>query len=418
MIGWSLIPDESTNNATLLSCIPGVTRLYVYGQWLYQTMVTVGGAECVQQGSGDAAWYRICVLPIIEPAVPDLLYDLVVRSDKGQVVVAGVIGFIDKPSISALSQCWSDGGFMGLPPGSLSRCSAGEVITVTGRLFTQTNLTLTRVTLLTTYQPIINFTCLTPHIVNDSALTCVLPYSNLTNVLGSLLSLTVEWSGGWITNSLARYVYDYADAPRVLSVSGCGNQTSGVSTGLALSHCQPGNAITLVGTQLNVTGGGIVNAWTTPRYWSAYSYCSDLQVQSSNVVVCQLPTLDEAPELLLYPDLTAVLIERRDDRLYFASNCFTISFAQPSSSSSSTGLSIPRDSDTANGDRTALIASLTTVLTVALLTGVSVALWWRLKRPKRASEDWEACRAGEDRWSRMSDPTGIGHGLGVELTDR
>ena len=400
-------PVLVNNVSTFPHCLPGVSLISLYGQWLYWTSITVGGALC-DNSKGPNGHYNsepdqvVCRLPNFASSLTGGLYDVVFNSTQGAVLtLPGIVGFTSQPSIVSVSACWSDGTYItDSPP---LRCLAGETVTVYGRRFLSAGLTLTNVTLLLRSAAPVLLLCLNLTVVSDSALSCVLPPTSAAGM--SAWDLHTVWGGNYTSNRLAPTIYDYAYAPRILSVSGCG-QSSSLSTGLALTGCQQGDVITVSGINLAAVAVNIRSTASASTGYSSF-YCAPLTVLSNETATCQLPTAPEFPSLLWSAQYNLSMLQPGHATWPpVASNYFIVSFAPPcspycSSSASPSSVSLfsssssfstgggggGASSTSSSGSTVAVVAS---VLSVLALLGLVAAGWWLWRQRVRRGDGKEA----------------------------
>ena len=365
------------NLSTYPTCVPGIDTLMISGKWLYDVSVTVGGYPCTTNVYSSGVGYQ-CLLPIIEPFVSGAMYDVVVQNEQGVIVLPGVVGFTSLPSLAAVSVCWWS-GLWAINGNPLSRCVAGETLTVTGRRFMQQSTSLVNVTFTTqpsaiTGGPPFTFTCLTPTILNDTTLTCVLPPVNRAGILGQALTVGTTWSDGYSTNQLTRYIYDWPNAPRILCMQGCG-MSSNLSSGLGLQNCQQGEVITLQGTNLEIPGGWLAQSLYITGFpvW----YCAPLTVQSNRSITCQLATAAEYALPVYGAEFTLILRPINSPGYGFGSNAFTIAFTS-SPASSSGGANGGNEGSSGDSMTVAVVASVLSVM--ALLGLVAAGVYYSRTR--------------------------------------
>jgi hypothetical protein len=163
-------------------------------------------------------------------------------------VLPGVVAYTNLPSLAAVSLCWWD-DFLGcgrhLP---IPLCGRGDshhhrpLLHATGHFTRPRHL----------HYPILcdqlrsSLRFHLPHTYHPQRhyLTCGLPSVNRTGILGQALTVGTTWSDGYSTNQLSRYIYNYPNPPRILSVQGFG-MSGDLSSGLGLQGCQQGEMITL-----------------------------------------------------------------------------------------------------------------------------------------------------------------------------
>ena len=273
-------------------CTPLVSYLNIYGQYMYDMAVTVGGVPCATLVVQNAGLVR-CLLPILPGVGP---YDLVVSDPVAATTnfytSTGLISYTSQPTLAAVTTCTDTGAvnMQGFYFGGL--CYEGTTITVSGANFPVADST---VQVMAVYQygfPSRTLTvyCGNPAVVSSTAITCTLPYLNTVanaslappQTLYGNAAVQLSFASGTLTsNTLNLQLYIAATSPVIYSVTGCA-----VSNGaLQMSYCGSGSLITITGA--NFLGGQPYisvqgqNAWT----------CTVRNVSASQVI-CSLPFFD------------------------------------------------------------------------------------------------------------------------------
>ena len=417
------------NMSTYPFCVPGIDSMIVYGKWLYDVNVSVGSYPCTTNMYSTAVSYQ-CLLPIIEPYVSGAMYDVTVQNEQAVIVLPAAIGFTSQPSLAAVSICWQL-NYFAVNGNPLSRCMAGDTLTITGRRFMQQSTALVNVTFITQPSPIsggspFTFACLTPTILSDTSIACVLPSINRTGIFGQPLTIGTAWSDGYSSNQLAtRYIYDWPYAPRIASVEGCG-MSSDLTSGLSLHDCQQGETITLRGTNFDIAG-----SWQAQSIYNGRPswYCASLAVLSNDTITCQLATEAEYSVAVYGLPYTLFLRPINPPGYGFASNTFNVSFAPSGSSSSSSSSSGAADGGSEGSSaRSMTVAIVASVLGALAVIAVLAGGWYYYYRtgcpqtgpPTRRSTDEaeveNADRAtGGSRWGRLFPSSSADSAAEVEL---
>jgi hypothetical protein len=350
---------QRVNVTTYPACFPGNSALELQGQWLHHLNVTVAGVEC-KHITGfypeSTPTLHLCHLPTLSPSA--IMHDVLVQNEQGELLLTAIVGFSPTPTLSSISRCWDDGSKRhGWPlPEQVSRCSAGDVISIRGMGFLDNTTELLSINIQPIYSKEVTrpLLCLDAAVLSDELLSCVLPllpHGKEAEYFMRDLYVSATWSNTFSSNHLVARLYDYPTAPRIFSVQGCGmtaelsshisfTSPSFPSLRLALSGCQPGDVITIVGRNLNVSSGPLLKslAHTTTGYtvWT----CADTTLRSSSLVTCRLPNVTDSyhAPLKQYVPYNVSLTPMRDydERSYathVSSNYFSISFSPRSSHS-------------------------------------------------------------------------------------
>ena len=443
---YGVQPVLVSNVTTFPNCVPGVNAITLYGQFLFWTNITVGGAVCNNRISSNTAWINQptqvgCTLPIVEPDLLGAMYDVVFNGTQGTVLtLPGIIGFTAQPSIASVAPCWSDGGYFTWNI-QTARCLPGETLTVYGRHFLAPGFILTNVTIdsWSSSAGPLSF-CTNLSVISDSALTCVLPAEGSGEAMDAAY-LQTTWNGNYSTNQLTASIFDFPTAPRILSVSGCG-QSSDLSSGLSLSGCQPAAVITLSGFNLAATSAlfDVFSLSSSSTGFTSF-YCAPLSVLSNETATCSLPDASEDVSLLYYTPYRVLMVQRGSGWPPVSSNYFSISLA-PAASSASSPSSTPSlapsstpfptsSSASASGGggggsgssaTVPAVASVLSVVAVLLLVGAGCWLWRRRVQrgaSKDAGASWTSGDSSETiagGWQSFGS-AGADSSAGIELTD-
>ena len=379
---------------------PGVSTLRVYGQSLYNLSMSIGGVQVMpyfQQGTTN---YNF-VLPAVEPYTPQL-YDAVFSTASGQVRLPSAVAFTANASISGFLPCWDDGLFTYSWRYAVWHCQTNDTLTVLGSRL-RSAPSLPTIVIRDLFSGGTTRACADPVIVSDSVLTCTMP-TPPDSWVGGVLQAVGSWpDGAGLSTSSTIYAWDSDSAPRILSVAGCGGQSSSLTSGLALSGCHQGDVLHLTGR--GFAGGSWIPVSATRVTRSAETtstnfLCVNLTVLSDSSLTCAIP----------YPDEWADMQEDQPYSLILYPEGAAFSFGGPTfkgGNSNSISLTFgdrpppPPTSDTASDgtDRSALVAGLTVGLVVLAAAVVAVVVMrWRQSRREQGEGLGEA-----KWWDRLVD---------------
>ena len=385
---YGIAPTFNGSVTTYSGCIPGESQLSIEGRYLFGVSVTVGGFECSTDEDYNYAFLTelLCTLDDGDQLTPNLAYDVVIATDEGRAVIPQAIAFTSQPSLSHVLPCWDDGGFypyFGFP---VPRCMIGDTLTVVGRRLLRGGLEVSRVSFETFYappSPYIN--CSNPQIISDTELTCVMLPNSDPDYIMRTAKLVSQWGGSYTTNAFFTYPYDFLDAPRILSIEGCGMMATNPQA-LFLTSCQPGDSLLLSGYNLNVLGGIAIQSIRHESTNYSVFACAQVQVWNASTVSCTLPSLTEFPALLNFSQYNVTLSRATYQPLgsaaEFTSNYFAVTFGDAS---------VPPTPDTSQGssggggDTVAVVVSVV-VLVVAIAVSVGIK-WWMCRRKGRGETE-------------------------------
>ena len=396
---WSSTPPFT-------QCIPFASQLLLYGSYLYDAQVTVGGAQCIANSN---AMSITCWMPVIPDYVPGQYYDVQLVNTAGAVSLAGLISFVGGPVLTYMTQCVNYG--IGAPRQLGGGCQPGTPVLIYGvGFYPDDSLQI----LFTRFGPTANFSCLQPSFINSTTLSCTLPTaasssSNVSMFLGRAVSLQVSFgSAGVLTNSISVTALDWPNPPLVSTVSG---SCSASNSALAVIGCAMGTVLTMSGSNLNGTSvsvyssGPIVQNGVSLGF--TYFQCV-LQSVSPSAISCLLPTPGDEIMGSITPGVSYKFFSTMMDSNGRSrrANTFSVAFAPAASAlTSSTGGGGGGDGGGGGGSSTSviLIGVLVPVL-VLLLVLVSVLLWRRWVLTKRAnSGSGAAAPSAGDRFEHFTD---------------
>ena len=373
-----------------MDCIPGQSSLNIQGRYLFDVTVTVGGFECsTSKTVSSSNWATpnelVCTLDDGDELIPGVAYDIVITTDEGRVVIPKAIGFTAQPTLSHVLPCWDDGGFypkFGFP---VPRCMANDTMTVAGNRLLRSGMQVSRLSFETFYappRPYLN--CSAPSVTSDTTISCVLPSNTNRDYIMRSATLVSQW-GSFMSNGFMTYPYDYLDAPRILSISGCGMMANN-SKALFLTGCQPGDSLQLSGYNLNVTGGAAIRSIRHVSTNFSMLACADVQVWSTSMVTCRLPNLDDFPQLVNLSQYN-VTISKQGGVTDFSSNYFAVTFGQTAVPVVDPILPPPTDLGKSSGHEAETVAvAVSVVVVVAMLVGLSWWVWRRKGQSKAGAE--------------------------------
>ena len=316
---------------TYTNCIPGITALQIQGRYLFDVTVTVGGFVCDTSSRYGYAYptQLVCILDDGDVLTPNLPYDVVITTDEGRTVIPQAVAFTSQSTLASVLPCWDDGGFwtFGI---TVARCMPGDTLNIVGRRLLQSGLQLDRVYFETYYSPPTPYlNCSDSQVVSDTLIACTMPPNTLAYYIMTNAKVISQW-GPYTANMLAIWPYDYIDAPRILSIQGCG-MTASDPQRLFLTSCNPGDRLQLSGYNLNVSlGGAAVRSIRSSSTGFGQFACSDVQVWSDANVTCTLPTLQQFPQLQNMSQYNLTLYRAQGGPSDFSSNYFAVTFGQPS----------------------------------------------------------------------------------------
>ena len=398
------------NVTRFLNVIPGQSVLSVYGRWLYNMTMTVGGASVLESDRSYAlSTYASFVMPSPTPYVGGVLTDVTLSNYQGVVSYPGLVAFTPNPFITGMSKCWFDNDYWWEP--ELAHCRAGDTLSISGRLFSSRALANVSMT----YGGAAGLFCGNATVVSDTLLTCTVPPAQGRFDVGATIGYQANWADGNSTKSWTQITYDFSYAPRILSVSGCG-MTSALSDGLALYGCELGQVITMSGTGLIRSGSslqwtGVSGMWVGYGVMTPNFYCVEVAVDAvdNTSLTCLLPNATEWSSMQQLQPYAVLLSPAENPRAWLgSSNAFLVSFgtAPPSASG--------QDSGGDSGSGGALVAALASVFSVLAVAGLLVALWWvwrsRGKKGGGFSDEQLQEDGGTRQWMR--------HRSGIELADK
>ena len=313
----TLITDSSSNSSyyAYTSCNVSGQGLGMTGRFLYAN---------VSIGNSTVGWYQapfladtqsssdvlLATLPLSPQLEPNVLYDVRVVNDGGQLLLHQRLSYSNVPLVAAIDKCSNRGAAQQLG------CGPGDVITLRGAQFPLSPQTVATVIISTAdaEEKFLSANCSLVSVLDRSTLTCVLPSlqseSDTERLLGSssLVQATFHaaegsdggaMSGAVLTNALqVDCLFTTPGFPYVTSVRGCDQQFSPRS----LAGCQSGAVVSVIGAHLDLILelGGASALSTTPSVdvdgvngpASFPLLCQFLGNVSSGGLQCQLPKFD------------------------------------------------------------------------------------------------------------------------------
>ena len=166
-------PSVVINNVTVYTgCIPHVTSMLLYGRFLLNLSVTIGGVQVIpdtwpRTNTGSAYSFY---MPLVPPYDSTTLYDLVVSSYTGTLTLPGVVQYRSTPFISSVTPCYPDIGCLSYLNIAPLHCQVGDTLTIAGGLFQQAGRMLSTVRLsVSTFPVLVTVNCSSPTVVSDSS---------------------------------------------------------------------------------------------------------------------------------------------------------------------------------------------------------------------------------------------------------
>ena len=401
---WSVnLATIITNNATwgtytYTDVRPGVSTIQVYGRWMSNLTMSVGGVQVRPyyiQGNSNSF-----VAPLVEP-YSSQPYNATFFNLQGQSVVSSLITFAYAASVASVVPCWDDGGFTYSWRYQILHCQTNDTLTILGSRF-----------LVAPAPPVITFKdivggsyalpCGKPTIVSDGVMTCIIQKPP-SNWLGTVLTWNANFpTGAGFPNGQIAYPFDSDTAPRILAMTGCGGQTSRLADGLSLSGCHQGELLSLTGRNFNKSAWTGVSATRATRDAQTVTnnfYCVNVTVMSDSLVTCALPNTDDWPTMQQYLQYSLILYPYGTSFSFGApydkggnSNAVYLTFGDlPSTAPPST------DQGGGSVSNTALAAGLSVGLVLLVVVVVGGLVWWGMYR-KRGRD-----AGGEAKWWSMGD---------------
>ena len=365
----------------------------------------MGGVECSYSKAISSSNYAYptqiaCTLDDADILDPDTPYDVVIATDEGSSVIPQAVAFTSQPTLSHVLRCWEDGGFYPYFAFPVPRCMAGDTMSIVGRRLLRGGLQLNNVAFETYYAPPTPYiNCSNAQVVSDILLTCVMQPNTDKDYIMRTSKLLARWQGAYQGNIVMTYPYDFLDAPRILSIKGCGMTATDPQT-LFLTSCEPGDSLQLSGYNLNVTGAVIRSIRHVSTNYTLFA-CADVQVWNDSLVSCTLPTLDEFPALANLSQYNVTLFRDPSRPAEFTSNYFAVTFGSQPVQPGETGAA-------ASSSRTAGTVVAVVVPVVVLVFSLAVLGWWLRKRRYEGRYEAQA-------WWSTNRKRGID---GVELADK
>ena len=379
-IGQGSACQGTNGTGPYTNCVPQVSYVNVFGNYIYDVAVTVGGTSCASLLTVNAQLVR-CVLPMLSGTGP---YDLVVSDPNAAVdayaTISGLISYRSGPTISSVTTCTTTGQTnpQGFFFGGL--CFEGNTITVSGSGFPSSDSSLLVNITWTPMGPVwqrpayglvpISILCTSPSILSSTAISCTLPY--LGQQTGAAINASLVFyyapvsvqvsfaNGATLTNALQLPLYNYPNAPIITSVTGC----SVANSALSLSSCASGNVLTITGT--NLYNGTWVLVEPVTQGFATWS-CLALTYTATQIT-CELPTFDPqvSPVTTGVTYTMQVNVEQSGFGIVLEpSNAFYIDFGGVSATSTSTSSSSSTSSLSTGG--IIAIAVVVPIVAIALL---------------------------------------------------
>ena len=268
--------NNSNSYYAYTSCNVSGQGMGMTGRYLYAS---------VSVGNATVGWFQAPIisdtvssndvlstsLPLTPRLAPNILYDVRVVNDGGELILPRRLSYSRFPLIAAIEQCSNRGVAQQLG------CGPGDVITIRGAQFPESPHIIATVTISSTdidsgEEEHLSANCTSVNVLDRSTLTCVLPTlateSDTETLLGSasLVQASFHTADDSSTNSVMTdavltnalyvdYLFMTPGFPYVTTVRGCGQQL-----GLrSLAQCQSGDVITVQGAHLdlNIELGGV-----------------------------------------------------------------------------------------------------------------------------------------------------------------
>ena len=321
-------------------CLPGVSTLYMIGNYMYDLSVTLAGVPCLPTplvGVSSAVVFT-STLPILPNLDPTVSYDLVAANDGGKITYSGLVQFTSQPTLASIDDCINRGSF-GLAYLWGSYCPPATTITVRGSQFPLADSISLR------FSPGGSTIVRIPAMLVDSqTLAGTLPPldpATAALVYGQrgLLSAVFNTAGGTISsNSISLGLYQWSNPPNVTAVT----STSCNSVApLQLTNCLGGATITVTGT--NLAYGAIQSFMTmSPGVYYGTNYLqpdgTGYDSISNTSIVFTLEYFDQVTNTELLTDVPYTLLLNNIDgyQLRKLANAFNITLAYPPQSATST----------------------------------------------------------------------------------
>ena len=303
--GFFALPGQAqgcmqTGPFTLVDCSPGVSVVYLQGQYLFTPLtVTVADVPCIDPLISTS--YIQCTLPSPEGFTPGTAYDIVLTQGLSTVItLPGAISFTARPTIASITSQYCPRDFNSQYYAYSMYCAAGDVITVVGAFFSPSESLSVQLSAQTG-----NFfggvaatvNCTQVQLLSSSALSCVLPTLDATQAvqLSGYIQVQVFENATSYSNQVQVAMFRAASQPAVLSVSGCAGSDANTR---GVTGCITGSWITVHGA--NFMGPTVVVEIYELEVQELY-ICQSPQLLSTTAVMCQLPYIARLEEEVVLP---------------------------------------------------------------------------------------------------------------------
>ena len=312
----------------------------------YDVQVSVGGVPCSSQYSYISFAY--CALPSFAYD-PSVAYDVIVRNDAGSVTLSGLVQYTSAPTLISIDPCIDRGDSATTQIIFGVQCPASTTITLRGSRFPAADSVTVQFTA-EGWTPV-TVELLTATQLNSTAITATLPaLDNITAAAvygqyGNVQAVFTSADGNTTSNALFNILYLPPNAPSVTSVSS--SSCDSVSP-LQLTNCRALAVITVVGSNLAVSGSVWLNVYLASA-WQGYNYllpqagrsnASWYDSLSNTSLVFTMAYFDADTNVQLQPDVVyTLLIESYSSNFYQVSNAFRLSLTYDSATSSTSASS-------------------------------------------------------------------------------
>jgi hypothetical protein len=356
----SCITQTREDNSTYFTdCRGGVSSLHLDGHYFYgNTSVTINEQPCLDLEQNGVV--LTCTLPELVHYDPTTLYDIMLTTDKGSVVVQDVVGFTALPSISRASSC--------APTPLVNeddelRCLGSEWVYLTGSQFLPDqlfNITITVTTIRET------MSCTQSTFINTTAVACqlpVVPDQYVSFMEQSYVLLRLSYNSSWQSNLLPTIVYDFSGSPRITLVTGCpGHQPS--SNPLSVIGCVGGDVLTVRGSNFSSN--------ITLLAYPASFVCGSVVLLSNTELTCVLPQYSD--DVLVSAVPYSLTITQPGPRGALFSNAITVEFDFNGSVPNTDGGS------SSSSSHVVLAVVIPVIVLVVVVVALGVRRQWMLRK--------------------------------------
>ena len=375
-------------DTSITGCLPGFSILRFQGNYLYGLTATVGGQAMTPLSfvAGTATTVDL-LFPTVSSYQSGTMYDLVLRTAAGAVTLPSAVSFAVSPAISAAARCTSSG--VQANTGALW-CQTGNTLRLTVANMPSPQPSTFTVQISSPWAQGASGSCNNPRYEGANAIACDLsaaPTLSVTNPSKSKNTdvLTVTWSDGTSTVANQRIgVWDYADAPRITSASGCGQLPAANLTFTAA--CAEEAVITLYGTRfLSAQRSYTPRVAQLPQGdWftvpGGAAQCADYAIVSDSIAWCRLPGATELYDQWIDVSQPLQLL-LTDGNINAGRTSNPVSFTIGDSAATiPSSQSATSDGGSSSTNRGAVAAAIVLACLVALLAAALTVVWLRLHR--------------------------------------